>query len=346
MTYRAGVIGCGRIGCAFDDDPKRKYIATHAGAYFNSEKVDLVALSDVDTEKLHKYGKKYNLPLSSLYTDHSDMLQREKLDILSICTWNSTHLEIAEKAVEHGIKAIFCEKPIADTLSNARKVANICKEHNVILMIDHQRRFDPFHREIRNFMQDGKLGTIQKSHVYYTAGIANTGSHVFDLLRFFFGDAEYVQSHFSQTPSPNSSDPNIDGVVMFKNGTLCMIQSCDVKHYLILEFDILGTSGRIRITHSGFDCEYYQVKESHLFSGYKELYQSRKPFDVPVQKQFMVNAVQHLVDCIENKRIPVSSGLDGLGALELICAFYESALQNGAKISLPLLKSDITIKSR
>ena len=55
--YRAAVIGCGRIGCGFDDDPKRKYIATHAGAYFSNPQIDLIALADVSSEALERYAK-------------------------------------------------------------------------------------------------------------------------------------------------------------------------------------------------------------------------------------------------------------------------------------------------
>lgn len=340
MIYRAGIVGCGRIGCGFDDDPKRTYIATHAGAYFNSEKVHLAALSDLDAEKLRKYAYKYNIPDSSLYIDYSEMLRKESLDILSICTSSSTHLEIIEKAAENGIKAIFCEKPIADTIKHASKIVDLCKRGGIILMIDHQRRFDLFHQEVKKILVDGRLGRIQQVHVYYTAGIANTGSHVFDLLRFFLGGAEYVQANYSNASSPNPEDSNLDGVVMFKNGVLCTIQACDVKHYLILEFDILGTLGRLKLTHSGFDIESYEIRDSHLFSGYKELFPSEKPIDVLGSREFMLNGVLHLVECLENKKQPISSGEDGLAAFELVCAFHESASSNGAKIFLPILNSD------
>ena len=103
------------------------------------------------------------------------MLREEALDILSICTWNSTHLEIAKEAVNSGIKAVFCEKPIADSLRNADKMIRMCNERGVILQINHQRRFDSLHLGIRDFLQSGTLGRIQQVTFYYTAGIANTG---------------------------------------------------------------------------------------------------------------------------------------------------------------------------
>ena len=169
--------------------------------------------------KLERCGERWGV--TSIYEDYKEMLREETLDIMSICTWNSTHLEIVREALKSGVKAVFCEKPIADSLSNADKMISLCNERGVILQVDHQRRFDGLHGEIRDFLQSGKLGRIQQVTFYYTSGIANTGSHMFDLLRFFFGDVEWVQAFYSQNKSSNSFDPNIDGIVKFKNGLFC-----------------------------------------------------------------------------------------------------------------------------
>src|SRR5579864_2106046 len=111
---RAGIVGCGRIGCAFDDDPRRGYVSTHAGAYALSPDVHLAALADIDAAKLERYGNKFEVP--ARYTDYRAMLERERLDILSVCTWNDTHRPIIADAVERGVRAIFCEKPVAESL--------------------------------------------------------------------------------------------------------------------------------------------------------------------------------------------------------------------------------------
>jgi len=341
--YRAGIVGCGRIGSEFDDDPLRKTVSTHAGAYTVNNDIDLVAASDLDSKRLAKCGKRWGIP--SLYPDYREMLKEQKLDILSVCTWNSTHLDIVREAVSSGVKAIFCEKPIADSLNHADEMIKVCKENGVILQVDHQRRFDRTHQEIRDFLQTGRLGRIQQVTFYYTAGIANTGSHMFDLLRFFFGDVEWVQAVDSSNQSPNPKDPDFDGVLRFKNGVSCTVQACDVRDFLIFEMACIGTEGRLNITRSGFGVEYYGVKESELFSGYKELFPAALPFHADSSRNFMVNAVIHLVKCLKEGRQPVSSGEDGRSALELICAFHESAKLDGLKVSLPLHDSQISIQS-
>ena len=343
-VYKAGIVGCGRIGSEFDDDPKRKYIATHAGAYSAVKETKLIAAADLNEKKLKKCGEKWKIP--SLYSDYNEMLEKEDIDILSVCTWNSTHFDIVKKAVESGVKAIFCEKPIAGTLSNANQMVEICNKNNVILQINHQRRFCPFHQKIGDFINNGRMGKIQQISFFYTTGIANTGSHVFDLLRFFFGDVDWVMSFPSENQSPNLSDPNFDGLLRFKNNVFCTIHACAIKNFLIFEMDIVGEKGRLRITHSGFDLDFYKIRDSNLFSGYKELYRCEPPIDKDLPRDFMINGVNHLVECLENTKQSISSGEDGLRALELICAFHESAKEDGKKIYLPLKESNVQIKSR
>lgn len=330
-------MGCGRIGSEFDDDPKRSNIATHAGAYSAVPETELVAVADINKEKLEKCIKKWDI--GSAYQSYEELLEKEALDILSICTWTSQHLDIVKSAVEHGVKAIFCEKPIAVTLGDACQMVELCKTNNVLLQIDHQRRFCEFHQRVREILLNGKLGNIQQASFHYTAGIANTGSHMFDLLRFLFGDVSWVMAVQSENKSHNPTDPNLDGVIKFKNGLFCSIHACDVKKFLIFELDIIGAEGRIRITHSGFDLEFYEIQESNTFSGYKELYPSKPLINKNTPRDFMINGVKHIVNCLEEGKNSISSGEDGLRALELIHAFHISA-KEGEKIHLPLTRKE------
>jgi predicted dehydrogenase len=319
-------------------------VSSHAGAYRAVKEVELVAVCDLNPEKLEKCGRRWGI--RSLYQDYREMLRKERLDILSICTWNSTHLEIAKEAVEQGVKAIFCEKPIAESLRKADEMIQICRERNVLLQIDHQRRFDPFHREVQRYLHQGGLGRMQQVTFYYTAGIANTGSHMFDLLRFFFGEVEWVWGIYSQNASPDPNDPNIDGIMKFRSGLSGTIQACDDLAFRIFEIDCIGTKGRLNITHSGFDIEYYSVADSSFFSGYKWLFPASPPLNRDMPREFMVEAVQHLVHCLKTREKPLCSGEDGRASLELICAFQESARDGGRKVELPLQDSEIEIHSR
>ncbi|MBL0059843.1 MAG: Gfo/Idh/MocA family oxidoreductase [Elusimicrobia bacterium] len=344
MTYRAAVIGCGRIGCGFDDDPERGYVSTHAGAYRRTPGVELVALVDVDRDKRERYGKKFNV--AALYPNDETLFDREKLDIVSICTWNDTHRAMVERAARAGVKAIFCEKPLSNSLADADAILRICREKNILLMVDHQRRFDRFHREAAAFVRGGGLGRLQQVTAYYTAGVANTGTHLFDFLRFCLGEVDWVQGIESRIAAPNASDPNIDGWLSFKNGPLVAIQALDVRAYTIFEFNFLGESGRFRITSHGFDSSFEASTGSKRFPGLRDLSPAPSPVDAGGGREFMLQAMAHLVECLDKGQAPVSGGEDGRRAMEIICALRESAASDGRRIHLPLKDSPILIPSR
>ena len=344
MSYRAGIVGCGRIGCGFDDDPRRGYVSTHAGAYVRTPGVELAAMADRDRTRLERYGERFGV--RGRYEDYRQMLAQERLDILSVCTRDDTHREIVEQAVEIGVKAIFCEKPIADSLAAAEAMIRCCEKAGVILMVDHQRRFDRFHQEVAAYLRERRLGRVQHVTCYYTAGIANTGSHLFDLLRFFFGEVQWVQGVYSHSPSSNPDDPNVDGWLQFEQDVRAVIQACDVSSYTIFEINILGTLGRLRIMSHGFDAQFEDVRESPHFSGYRELRSAMPPVDPRGPHEFMLQAVAHLLMCLQGGQKPLCSGEDGLRTLELVCAMRESADANGHRIALPLVGRPVIIHSR
>lgn len=331
--YNTAVIGCGRIGSEFDDDPKRTYAASHAGAYDSVQKSDLVAVCDTDKKKLDKCVEKWKSPRG--YTDYREMFTSEKIDIVSVCTPPASHHSVIKDILELGkVKAVFCEKPIAEDIDEALEIVDLCRKSNVILQIDHQRRFDQMHNQIRDLIQSKELGEVQQVNFYYTAGIKNTGSHMFDLLRFFFGDAEWIEAFPSRNSSGNEDDPNLDGLIKFNSGILATFQACDFKKFLIFEMNCIFGNGRIILKDSGFDADFFQVKDSELFTGYRDLDQADKPFKTDYQRDFMVNAVKHLIECVELGKKGVSRGEDGLEALNLIIFAEQSAKNNGERVFL------------
>lgn len=344
MNYRAGIIGCGRIGCSFDDDSRRGYTSSHAGAYKRTEGIELVALCDVEKGKAEHYGLKFDVP--GRYTNYHEMFRSEQLDIVSLCTWDYTHLDLVAAAVSHRVKAIFCEKPIAQSLEAADKIIRLCAENGVILAVDHQRRFDPFHQRLACFLREGGLGRIQQVTCYYTAGVANSGSHLFDLLRFYLGDVAWAEGRTSSNLSPNPDDPNIDGWLGFVGGPTVAVQACDVASYLIFEICLLGTRGRLCVKSSGFDVEFEEARGSQRFAGYKELFPANCPVQAESSHEFMLDGMAHLRECIRTGQEPISKGEDGRASLEIICALRESAKQGSRRILLPLKHSSVNLNSR
>ena len=336
-VYRAGIAGCGRIASGFDRDPRRKYVATHAGAYSQLPSVKLVAACDLDSKKLEDFGKLWKV--KQLYQDFQKMLEKEELDILSICTWPETHYDLARIAVERGVKALFCEKPITDNLAQADHLVELCKKRGVLLAVNHSRRWDGGHQKIKRFLESGKLGQIRHVNCYYTAGILNTGAHLLDVLRFFLGDAQWVYA--SPAPVFGEKDPTFSGQIFFENGTLVSLVGLDVNDYLIFEFDFYGTKGRLRLAHSGFEALYWKPGASPYYSGYRELSPAEWKIDLK-KKRMMLNAVSDLVTCLKTGKEPQGTGEDGRKALEIICAFHES-FRLGQRVELPLKNRNVKV---
>ncbi len=334
------VIGCGRIGCGFDDS-SNDTIRTHAGSYHTNLNTKLISLCDIDPKKLKKYGKKYGV--SNLYQNSSEMFKTHNIDCVSICTLVDTHLSLVKEAAKFNVKGIFLEKPISSSLKEAKQIIEICKKNKIALVIDHQRRFDPFYTQVKSLLAQKKIGGIQCVNVYYGSGIANTGSHLFDLLRMFFGEISTVQSKLSKNISNNIHDPNLDIVLQFSNKITCVIQSLDYSNYALFEMDIIGTLGRIKLDLVSNKIDFYNIpKENALV--YRKL-ESSNFFIKRSNYSSIQLGVKDLINSIILKTNSLSTGLDGYKSLELITASLLS-LKTGKSISLPISNNNYKIGSK
>lgn len=317
---RVGIIGCGRIGSEFDEDPIRDYIASHSTAYVKNPNTRLIAVCDINKDKAIKCAERCKV--DNVYTDYKKMLEEENLDIISICTPVNTHPEIVEYASKY-VKGVYCEKPMSLTLKQARMMIDICKKNNVILQINHQRRFDLLHKTVKTFV-DNEIGDIKQVTFYYNRGIYNTGSHMFDLLNWFFGDPKWAIAFGKENPS---------GIIKFTSDVICNVIQCNVN-YPLFEMDIIGTNGRIRLTDAGMNVKYYKVIQSKQHSENKELQEYEFPYNVSNSyKKELENGITHIVECVKNGKESVSSGEDGYNSLILINAFLDSAI-NKKKVYL------------
>jgi predicted dehydrogenase len=330
--HRVALVGCGRVGAEFDDDPLRTEIATHAKAWATVGGADFVAAADPDADKLAKTVATYGV---KGFSDVAKMLAETNPDVVSIATPPHTHRAITELCIAAKTKVIRCVKPIAGTIADARAMVDACREAGVLLVIDHQRRFEPRHRAAREFVAGGGLGEIQAAVFTYGAGIANTGTHALDLMRAFLGNAEWAEGYASRNLSHKDDDPNIDATIRFENGVLGRLVAVDVDSWASFDLDVLGTAGRLKVLKYGFRFEYDAVGPSDLFSGYNELFVADEmPFQFPERVSPMLAGAEHILECLDAGVQPLSSGEDGLAALELIDALLRSAAADGERVNL------------
>ena len=153
----------------------------------DAKDAQLVAVADLVGENLEDAKSVYSN--INVYSDHLKMIEAENLDVLIIATAPKFRLPIVTDAAQKGVKAIYMEKPIANTLAEADKMISLCKENGVELSIGHQRRWNPNYVNIKNAIKNGDLGNVTHGVSYWTAGrIGANGTHFLDMINFVLDD--------------------------------------------------------------------------------------------------------------------------------------------------------------
>ena len=347
-TYRAAVIGLGRMGSTFDDEMKQGGSIflpyCHAPSYRESPQTELVAGVDPHDEQRHIFGERWGLNESQLYADYREMLASAKPDIVSVCTTARHRAQIVGDCARAGVRAIWAEKPIALTLAEADEMVATCHASGTVLAINCARRWNPFFAETRRMIESGELGDILQITGYAQCGLSHNGSHLIDTIRYLAGgEIEWVFGEIeSDAAAQSDGDPQGNGYLAFDNGVRSYIRStsCGIASW---EIDVLGSKGRVRSLNNAleWDCseriEDGQGGRSALIN---------KPLAWPTRMQGMgVTIIADLVNAVATGEPPRCSGDDGLKALEIALALRESHRQGGQKIVLPLADRSLGIQS-
>lgn len=149
--FKVGIIGTGWIAEA------------HLESYLEMDDVDIVAMADLIPGKAEKFNARYNkdgkLDNVRFYPSHKEMLDSEKLDAVSVCTYNKTHAECAIYALKKGVNVLL-EKPMCVTTEEAVEIMRAEKESGKIISIGFQPRGDENMKMIKKIVDSGVLGKI------------------------------------------------------------------------------------------------------------------------------------------------------------------------------------------
>lgn len=329
MTYKAALIGCGKIGSLSADDSLIKGVYTHAGAYAACPDTTLVAVCDNDEKKVIKCSERWEV--NAAYTNIISLLEEQKPQIVSICTPDVTHANVLDIVLSApSVIAILIEKPLSLDLHEAKRLLQIAKNRDILLAVNYSRRYSKGHAKIQKMIQLREIGAIQNISGFYTKGIFHNGTHWIDLARWLIGDINYVYSY----PTYNKveklvSDPVLNAYLKFENGAVGFLHGLDADAFSLFEMDIVGTKGRIRLIDSGHKIEYYKVCPSQYYNGYTTIQKTCE--ENGELENTMLNAVNNLVFCLKNGGQPQCSGIEGLIALQVATALVESA-KNGLKM--------------
>ena len=190
-SLRAAVIGLGRIGSTFDDEITRGGTFflpyCHAPAYAESPLVELVAGADLNAQQRGWFAERWGLSGDHVYADYREMLQRERLDLVSVCTSARPRAGIIEAVARAGVRGIWAEKPIAVSLAEADSVVQVCREQGTALAVNCHRRWNALFKEIKAMLDAGEFGKLLQITVHGTFGLSSNGSHMLDIVVALLG---------------------------------------------------------------------------------------------------------------------------------------------------------------
>jgi len=319
----AAVIGLGNIGFQFDIDPKRKTTWSHVSAYTKCGKTRLVGAVEIDDKKASLFKDHYkNIPV---FKTVKDLMSNLRVDIVSVATPTATHYPLLKELLKYPLKAIFCEKPLAASVGEAEDIIKMCDDAKIVLAVNHNRRWDSHYLYVKKIIKDKRIGNIKTVNALYSGQVFNIGTHLFDTIRMLIKKDPKAMNGISF--NLESNDPDVAGWIWFDGNIPCTIISTGKREDLIFEIDVIGDLGRIRILENGEKIEQFIFAESAKYSGYREL------FSVPTKKiskkDRFLEAVNDIVKVVEGKKGSVNcAGIDGLYALSMSFAMFESAKRN------------------
>ena len=331
-TYRAGIIGLGFIGGA---DPVsadalgqklESLDGSHAVALGSHERVQLVAGASRDAGRRQRFEQRSG---ARTYADWSQMLDTEDLDIVSVATYTPEHAQQTIECARRGVRAIWCEKPIAATLRDADAMLEACRQSGSLLVINHNRRFDAVYRRLRDHLAAGGLGELTSIYMQWGRGrLGNVGTHTIDAALMLTGRrVEAVSATLDQAGKPDCRgaafrDPGGWGFLRLDNGVMVCIDAAD---YATTPYRFIVNGKKGRATAGPFR------SDVHL-----ESWDGQTQRWPGTEEPTMNLAVREIVQALDGEAPFPYDAEEAVHTLEAIVACHASSARDAAWCRLPL----------
>jgi predicted dehydrogenase len=211
------------------------------------------------------------------------------------------------------VRAVLAEKPLALEIEQARELTHLAEDRGVVLAVNYLRRYAERIVWLREFLRSGGIGTARLVSGLYTKGTLHSGTHWLDLARYLVGEVARVagRNRLHET----GDDPTLDMHLEFDEGAAGELSGCSEADFSVFEMDLIGTNGRICLTHSGDVMDVFTVANGVPSAGYRGLvHQSRTE---SVLANALLQVVEDLVRCVQRGGAPRCTGQDAVRALEI-----------------------------
>ncbi|MDF2869618.1 MAG: MviM4 [Anaerocolumna sp.] len=245
---KVGIIGCGGIANG-----------KHMPSLSKLKDVEMVAFCDIVEEKAIKAKEQYGVPDAKVYTDYMELLKDKDIEVVHVCTPNRSHAPISIDSLHAG-KHVMCEKPMAKTAEDARKMVEAAEETGKKLTIGYQHRHKPEALYLKNVIERGDLGDIYFAKAFavrrrgtpnwgvflneYEQGggpLIDIGTHSLDITLYLMNNYEpkmVVGTKYKMVNNPQCGNPwggwedadntmedSAFGFIVMKNGATIILES-------------------------------------------------------------------------------------------------------------------------
>lgn len=347
-----GVIGCGNVS-----------LRLHLPAYLaRSERVRIVGVADPSPDRLAEARAATGLPENRTFRDVADLLALPDLDFVDICSPPRFHAEAAAAAAAGG-RHILCEKPITTIPLEAERMLDAASRHGVTVAVMHNYLFFPEFLAARRIIESGEIGKVRLAIVNYLGvpdlpGVegatkswrhdpgASGGGVLMDMLHVMYV-AERLLGRRAERVSANvASGPGHDRVEAL---ALCRLETDGPTALVNVGWGngpggvfVEGDRGTLQIryrdggTNPFAPLESIEVTTEH---GTRQEPAVRTGETMAQVQDAAGLLIDDFVDALRRGGRPAATGDDGLHALELVVAAYESAAL-GRTVPVPLERTD------
>ena len=264
---KVAIIGLGKIGILFDEEPKRQEageIWTHLSAYLKLEELhEVVAAVDTDSSKFHVINKR----ISGIrcFLSIEEMLDNVDIDVVSVCTPDSYHLTCL-RALVGRVRGIFLEKPVCSVraIDEASSLMKELKEVRTCIRVNYYKTHEPLFRKAMNYLSEQNFSYVS---VKYCGPFEAVGSHALNLLVFLNPTIQCVKRFKFQ----HNEGDGVSAFFEFEGQGLAELIYCGPRNNLIFELDVVGKDRRILLEKNFSSLKLFEYRPSVRYEGYNEI---------------------------------------------------------------------------
>jgi predicted dehydrogenase len=279
------IIGCGNSAHLIDKNiNKSKNFYSHLSVLFKNKKFKILCCSDNNQKNLNIFAK--NFKDIRKYTDYKKMFkENNQIQLVILLTPATTHYEMCKEITKYSnIKFIICEKPFGYHYNSAKKILALLKKKKIKIVINYQRRWDPFYHNLKKIISDKKYGKLISIVAQVDKALYTNSSHMIDIIIFLAKDFIYSKGFIDRDNGPrivnNIKEFGGHLLIKHKNNVLSFIKaSADNMYKKFFELELNFTNARIKIENDNFSNEIFIFKKSKNFKNYQELSSFKKNFN-------------------------------------------------------------------